>query len=303
VEITFDRVVAILGLVFAIVLVVLDKAGKLKGPILFWMLALAGLMCLPLALGNSWVKETPWSMLKFSKIMLTVSIVLVAYSVLAIWISSPSESSGKMEKHDDSQGISQEQLDEIKQLDAIFSGLDENNLRNFFGFDEMVYLNMRMYQARIEQYKKTGNRSFNITPYVQGQEMLLDTTIAGEHLNQTPGGGGYDFDPSQIALVVLPQKYSTNKKMLLRYENSSLLPSSVIIRVKNLDDTLQENAVQLIRVMDMSFKENPDNFLYYNIPATPYWHVVETRYWRQFKNIRPTADQIRDVCRQFLNVP
>jgi hypothetical protein len=302
VEITFDRVVAILGIALATVLLVLDKAGKLRGPVLLWLLALAGVMCLPVALGNSWLKETPWGMLKFSKVMLTVSLALVAYSILALWICLPGESSEKSEKHQETSGISQEQVEEIKQLDAIFSGLDENTLRNFFGFDEMVYLNMKMYKARIEQYKKTGNRSFSIAPYVQAQEMLLDTTVAGEHLNQTPGGGGYDFDPSQIALIVLPPKYSTNKKMLLRYENSSMLPTSVVIRVKNLDDILQENATQLIRVMDMSLKENADNVLYYDIPASPNWHVVETRYWRQFKDLRPPTDQIRDVCRQFLNV-
>lgn len=91
IEITFDRVVALLGIALAIVLVVLDKAGKLKGPILFWLLVLAALMCIPLAIGNSWVKDTPWGILRVSKGLLMVSIVAMAYSILAIWVSSPSE--------------------------------------------------------------------------------------------------------------------------------------------------------------------------------------------------------------------
>ena len=199
-------------------------------------------------------------------------------------------------------GVSQQQLEEIKQLDAIFSGLEETDLRRFFGFEEMVYLNMKMYQARVKHFKETSDRSFDISPYVQGQQMLLDTTIAGEHLHHIPGGGGYDFDPSQIAFVVLPPKYSDNKKLLLRYENSSLLPTSVVVRVKDFDDTLQENATQLIRVMNASLKENPDNFLYYDDVGSQYWNAVSSRYWREFRNLRPKADQIRDVCRKFLDV-
>jgi hypothetical protein len=52
-ELTFDRILGILGIVSAIVLVVLDKAGKLKGPVLFGLLGVAALMTLPIALGNT----------------------------------------------------------------------------------------------------------------------------------------------------------------------------------------------------------------------------------------------------------
>src|ERR1700683_1339713 len=96
-ELSFDRVVAVIGIVLAIILVVLDKAGKLKGPVLFWLLALAALMVVPLVLGNSWVRGIPWGVLRFNRVLLMVSIVLMGYSVLAIWISPgdiPSSSSG-----------------------------------------------------------------------------------------------------------------------------------------------------------------------------------------------------------------
>jgi hypothetical protein len=76
VELTFDRVLAILGIVLAIILVVLDKAGKLKGPALLVLLGIAAMMTLPLAFGNSWVRDTPWGMLRFSKSALMVSVVV-----------------------------------------------------------------------------------------------------------------------------------------------------------------------------------------------------------------------------------
>src|SRR5438552_17342349 len=88
----FDRTSAIAGIVFAIVLVVLDKAGKLKGPALLVLLRIAALMLFPLALGNSWIRETPWGMLKFSKMTLMISIVGVCYSGFAVWISQSNSS-------------------------------------------------------------------------------------------------------------------------------------------------------------------------------------------------------------------
>jgi hypothetical protein len=87
VELTFDRVLGILGIILTIIFIVLDKAGKLRGPALLGLLGLAALMTLPIALGNSWVKSSPWGMLGFSKSMFMVSLVAICYSALAIWIS------------------------------------------------------------------------------------------------------------------------------------------------------------------------------------------------------------------------
>ena len=88
-ELTSDRILAIVGIIAAIILVVLDKGGKLKGPFLLILLAIAALITLPMALGNSWVKDTPWGMLRFSKMALMASIVALCYSAFALWIAQP----------------------------------------------------------------------------------------------------------------------------------------------------------------------------------------------------------------------
>lgn len=85
---SFSDALAIVGVVLAIILVVLDKAGKLKGPMLFVLLGVAAAIMLPLALGNSWVVDATPGMLKFSRGMLMVSLVVLFYSLFAIWISS-----------------------------------------------------------------------------------------------------------------------------------------------------------------------------------------------------------------------
>ena len=71
-----------------IILLVLDKAGKLKGPTLLILLALAAALMLPVAIGNSWVADAGSGMLKFSRGLLLVLGVGVGYALLAIWIST-----------------------------------------------------------------------------------------------------------------------------------------------------------------------------------------------------------------------
>ncbi len=89
-EISPSDAIGIAGIVLAILLLVLDKAGKLKGGWLYGLLAIAFVMTLFIAVGNSWVADAPrrWLLWRAS---LMVCVVLLAYSGMAIWISGPNE--------------------------------------------------------------------------------------------------------------------------------------------------------------------------------------------------------------------
>jgi hypothetical protein len=86
---SFDAV-GIVGIILAIVLLVLDKAGKLKGSWLVGLLCLAGVMTLCLALGNSFVLDAPLKW-RIWRGLVMFCIVAFTYSGLAIWISGPKE--------------------------------------------------------------------------------------------------------------------------------------------------------------------------------------------------------------------
>jgi hypothetical protein len=77
---------AVVGLVLTILLVVLDKAGKLKGQVLYWLLAVAALMTLPLVLGNPFVAEAP-ALWKYWLRACSVSVVVLGFWAIGIWIS------------------------------------------------------------------------------------------------------------------------------------------------------------------------------------------------------------------------
>jgi hypothetical protein len=89
-RVSFADGIGFSGIILAVILLALDKAGKLKGGWLLGLLAIAAAMTLFLAIGNSWVLDAPakW---KIWRGTLLVGVVLLTYSGLAIWISGGRE--------------------------------------------------------------------------------------------------------------------------------------------------------------------------------------------------------------------
>lgn len=85
-KLPFSDAIGIVGIIATIVLLVLDKAGKLKEGWLLGLLVAAGLMTLFIAIGNSWVLEGPshWKLWRAAFMFCLVGFV---YSAAAIWIS------------------------------------------------------------------------------------------------------------------------------------------------------------------------------------------------------------------------
>lgn len=76
----------LLGVISTVVLIVLDKAGKLKGSMLLVLLGVAAILTLPLALSVSWVSDTQ-GVVKFSRGLLMFFLIGVAYSLIAVWVT------------------------------------------------------------------------------------------------------------------------------------------------------------------------------------------------------------------------
>lgn len=85
-KISWSDGLAIAGGVLTLVLIVLDKAGKLKGSMLLVLLAVAGILTLPLMLNVAWVSEAHGAA-KFSRGLLMFFIVGLVYSIIAVWVS------------------------------------------------------------------------------------------------------------------------------------------------------------------------------------------------------------------------
>lgn len=95
VKLSFADYLAVAGIVAAIILIVLDKAGKLRGSMLLVLLAVAALLTVPLLLSLDWVAHAEGPA-KFSRVLLMLCVVGLAYSVLAVWVS-PSDAARQTE--------------------------------------------------------------------------------------------------------------------------------------------------------------------------------------------------------------
>jgi hypothetical protein len=197
---------------------------------------------------------------------------------------------------------SQEENEEIAQLDNIFAGRDEIKLREFYGFPEMLALNMDINKARRMHYRATGNPNMDLEPYINGRQMAYDAQYAPRNFKNKPGALSVTLDINVVSLLVLPQSYTDNKAALLRYENSTDLPIEVIYAVKDFDRALQANEDLMLRAMNIAMREDTRLFLEHDdINSPQYFQVVESRYWTQFEQLRPLADKIRDSVRDELN--
>jgi len=87
---TLDRVLATGGLILTIILIVLDKAGKLRGPVLLWLLAFAAAMTLPVVFSVPWISSKTGKVL-YARRALMASLVGAVYIVLCVWIAAGTE--------------------------------------------------------------------------------------------------------------------------------------------------------------------------------------------------------------------
>lgn len=85
-KISLSDGLAIGGVVLTTVLVALDKAGKLNGPLPLMLLFIAALMTVPLALGNSWVLGESSKTTRIFRKLIMLSVVVLIYSALVYWI-------------------------------------------------------------------------------------------------------------------------------------------------------------------------------------------------------------------------
>ncbi len=88
-RLSFSDGLGIAGIILTIVLVVLDKSGKLKGGWLYGLLVVAGVLTLFIAINNSWVMGAPpiWRLWRGC---LMFCVVAFAISGVSVWISTES---------------------------------------------------------------------------------------------------------------------------------------------------------------------------------------------------------------------
>ena len=79
---------AIAGFILAIILAVLDKGGRLKGPFLLILLGVAACMAIPLLFSISWVADAPAGLPMLTRRMLMLFLIGVSWAGISVWITT-----------------------------------------------------------------------------------------------------------------------------------------------------------------------------------------------------------------------
>lgn len=86
-----DRAIGLFGIVITVILLVVDKAGKLKGPVLYLLLAFAACMTVPLLFVIPWVRNAPPGAAVVVRRLIAVCTVAVVYLLLTDWVLTGSK--------------------------------------------------------------------------------------------------------------------------------------------------------------------------------------------------------------------
>jgi hypothetical protein len=110
-KISFSDGLAISGLILAIVLVVLDKGGKLKGPVLLGLLAVAACMAIPMLFSIPWVGNASPALVLFLRRALMIFLLGSVWAGISDWITTSDSAENEVP-------VSHEKLAHITQLEA-----------------------------------------------------------------------------------------------------------------------------------------------------------------------------------------
>ena len=189
--------------------------------------------------------------------------------------------------------------EQIKELNKFIIEPDEMTLREEFGLNEMMSMNIKLVKDMVANSKGMGPRSLGLLQYAQNKEIMVVNDLTVGHLSRHGGAFQLEGDASTVFEVVLPSAYSSNIRRLGKFEVSSELPSSIIQTLNEFDAAVKGNAETLARVEDAALKRNPNYFLYYDDFESPFFHQIDTLYFDKFIQLRPKADRVRDAIRQF----
>ncbi len=129
-KVSFSDGLAISGGILAIVLLVLDKAGKLKGPALLVMLAIAACMAVPLCLSLPFISDVQAGAPKAARVLLTLFLLGAAWAGTVVWITSgqlPTPDKNHWDKAPQGEHLSRPPASETSQSD-MGHGLNSSDL-------------------------------------------------------------------------------------------------------------------------------------------------------------------------------
>jgi hypothetical protein len=192
------------------------------------------------------------------------------------------------------------QLEELKAIDALIARKDEVELRETFDLPKMLHYNIELTRRSMAPQLLSPTDSSAIDHYFEGGQAKLDVRLASiqnvnDHLTAS-------LTPGRVAIVNLPVKYLQARSQLIRLSESPDLPSKVIEALKDFDAAIEKNTDLMRSSLDESVTANPASLLEDDDNRSTFFRSAEGHYWRQFVQLKPKGDAVRDAIRVAIGV-
>lgn len=291
-KVSFSDCIGVAGIVLAIVLAVLDKAGKLKGSWLFALLVVAGVMTLFTALGNGWVMDAPakWKLWRGA---LTVCIVALAYGGLAIWIAPSQHEGDRDETRAPAAPADSERTLLFNSINDFICKKDESGLRDTFDIpiivrDAILEAKMQLAQTATQAERDTVARDM-----VDGQNVFYFRYVHLDGANITP-------TPGKSGILHLTPKAVQARKQLATLRSSALAPPDVSEALEDLEKAIADNQEILMDTINESYAANPSTIsTAFSCPTGDCW-AVNNLFYSRFVQLEPKATAVTAAMRKHM---
>jgi hypothetical protein len=103
---------------------------------------------------------------------------------------------------------SEEARQQMNELNDVFAGRDESELRSYFGFPKMLTTNISINKQRRLNYQKYS-KDLDPNTYLNGHQAQYDSEYALKRLHRSNGPFFVTTDINVVSFIVLPETYTS----------------------------------------------------------------------------------------------
>ena len=195
--------------------------------------------------------------------------------------------------------VNNERLAVLNSLQLIF-GREEFPLRIVFDIPNTLQKNIDIEKSRITLTNAGKLDDFKYNNFTEGDGGFIWSARAGTYHFLPSGGPGIDAGPRDIVFLVTTKRYQDAMKTLDDVTNSVLVPKELGSKISEFKSIVNINLSNMTEILNSASHQGDDLFLKNDVEGTIYYKNINNAYWQKFTPLKPKADEIIDLIREYL---
>ena len=186
--------------------------------------------------------------------------------------------------------VSQAQFGKVTELEALFGGKDENDLRQLFDLPTILQKNINTQIIRIGFIKSGREKDFLYSNYTDNGSWIMWAKEG--HYSTGPSGVHVEAGPKDVLYLVTTNKFQMAQKKIVEFINSALVPQPIKLKVSEFNKAIAQDTELMMKILDSKMHEDENYFLKNMEMDTPYYGVIVTAFATQMTPLKPAADGV-----------